>query len=173
MRNKVLALYGFNNYFNRTAKRYETVAEYQENSASYFQATDVNFTFADGIITRVILNDSTNYSVDESPDYILVVDQTTDYIIGRYYVEHTNINRQGQYDMSVRRDVVAELLDVAKASPIFLERGHVGYGDPLIFNDEDLSLNEIKKSEIMLKDSSNCAWIAGYIARNFPDTDPD
>ena len=173
MPNKIVALYGFNNYFNRTAKRFETVAEYQENSTNYFEATGVNFTYADGIMTRVIINDSTNYTVDESPDYILVVDQITDDIIGRYYVEHTNINRQGQYDMSVRRDVVADLLDVVKASPIHLERGHVSYGDPLIFNDEDLSLNEIKKSEIMLKDGSNCAWIVGYMARNFPDTDPE
>lgn len=172
MSTKIVALYGFNNYFNRTAKRYETVAEYQENSTNYFEATGVNFTYADGIMTRVIINDSTHYTADESPDYILVVNETYGNIIGRYYVEHTNINRQGQYDMSVRRDLVADLLDVVKASPIFLERGHVSYGDPLIFNDEDLSLNEIKKSEIMLKDASNCAWIVGYMARNFPDENP-
>ena len=69
MANKIVALYGFNSYFNRTAKRYETVAEYQENSTSYFENSGVNFTFADGVVTRVIINDSANYSVDGSPDY--------------------------------------------------------------------------------------------------------
>lgn len=168
MPTNIVALYGFNNYFNRVAKRYETVAEYQANSSAYTVNENVNFTFADGVISRVVINDTTNYSIDDSPDYVLVVDSTTNTILGRYYVEHANINRLNQYDLSVRRDAVADLMTVVKASPIYLERGHVAYGDPLIFNDENLSLNQIKKSEIMLKDVSNCAWIVGYMARNFP-----
>ena len=49
---------------------------------------------------------------------------------------------------------------------MFIEKATLDPDNPLIFNSENMSYNQIKQSEILLKDGTDCAWIVGYMARN-------
>lgn len=41
----------------------------------------------------------------------------------------------------------------------------MGNNDPMIFNSEGMTFNQIKTSEVALKDDSQCPWIVAYVAR--------
>ena len=49
---------------------------------------------------------------------------------------------------------------------MFIEKATLDPDNPLIFNSENMSYNQIKQSETLLKDGTECAWIVGYMARN-------
>lgn len=59
-------------------------------------------------------------------------------------------------------------------SPIFLEKGFINdVNDPLLYNSESMSLNQIKQSEIPLKDETKSGWVVGYIPSDaFPKVEP-
>ena len=60
-------------------------------------------------------------------------------------------------------------------SPIFLEKGFINDpNDPLLYNSESMSLNQIKQSEIPLKDETKSGWVVGYIPSDaFPKVEPE
>lgn len=49
---------------------------------------------------------------------------------------------------------------------MFIEKATLPGSNPLIFNDEDFTVNQIKTREYLLKDNSDCAWLVGYYDRN-------
>lgn len=51
----ILLLRGFNNYFNRTVKKYSTLADYMSNSAAYLALTSINFNPNDGVATELVI----------------------------------------------------------------------------------------------------------------------
>lgn len=52
-------------------------------------------------------------------------------------------------------------------APCFVEKGIISNNnDPLLFNSENMSFNQIKQSETLLKDKTGCAWIVGYVSQD-------
>ena len=161
----------YNNYFNRKIIRYESLEDYQTASKASFipvnsSSNPLSFDFNpnDNVMTEIIVND-----VPFSPDYLLVLDPTDLSIQSRWYVMEEVRNRNGQWTYSLRRDVVSDNLPELIKSPVFVQRGYLIESSPFIVNDEGMRLNQIKKSETLLKDKSGCAWAVGYIARNTSD----
>ena len=80
-------------------------------------------------------------------------------------------NRKGQYVVSLHRDVIADNYDKVLDTPIFIEKGMVDDNEnPLLFNSENNTFNQIKKSEKLLKDETNVPWIVGYVPRDAIDS---
>lgn len=169
----IMLLSGFNNYFNRVIKKYDDIASYESNSKSVSFATplEINFNPSDGIHTEVILNISE--AVSES-DYLLVIIPSTQEIESRWFILECERTRTNQYKLTLKRDVIADNYNEIINSPCYIEKGTLNENDPLIFNNEGMSFNQIKKEEILLQDTSRVPWIVGYIARDYlkDDTDP-
>lgn len=160
-------LLSFNNYYNRILKRFETIQEYADYLA-YEPLYNYNFNSGDGIDTEITIN--TNYLTSTpAADYVVVVDSNTSKISSRWYIINANRIRGGQYKISLHRDLLADYKPEVMNADVFVERGFVNAGNPLIFNSEGMNFNQIKKSEILLKDETGSGWFVGYMAANAPE----
>ncbi len=156
-----LLLLQFNNYFNRIIKKYSTVEDYISHSSNsdYANPSDTNFKPYDQIATEHIIN----WAKKWSPDYLICIDEeNANNIVGRWFVTEAVRTRQGQFKLSLKRDVIAEKLDLIVHSPCFVQKGFVNDDNPLIFNKEDFDCNQIKKQECILRDTSRMSWIVIY-----------
>ena len=157
----------FNNYFNRKIIRKDTLADYQNNSQDSFIPVDANgamtpfdFNPNDNITTEIIVND-----VPFDPDYFLLLDADEN-IVSRWFVLEQKRNRKGQWLYFLRRDVLADSYEELQTVPIYVEKGIItDFDSPLLLNNEDLRVNQIKKEEILLKDKTNCAWLVLYLKK--------
>lgn len=152
----------FNNYFNRLYKSKTALGDYLQADILLDTFNNVNFVEGDGIDTSYICNTS------QSPDYIIVANGNI--IMSRWYVIEKRILRNGQYKFNLHRDVIADYYNAIVNAPCFIEKATLTPGDPLIFNQEDMTVNQIKTSETLLKDETGSAWVVGYIPKDaFPD----
>lgn len=161
-----LYLFNFNNYYNRIVKRYTTLAEYNANGINLIGITGVNFNPNDGIYTKQVVN----YNGEDMPDYLIMADEY-DNIISRWYIIESRRTRGGQFEIELYRDVIAEWYDEVINAPCFIEKATVGMYDTAIFNNEDMTFNQIKTSETLIKDKAGCGWYVGYVAANTPKLD--
>ena len=152
--------YKFNNYYNRIIKRYDTIAEYGDPIATQ---TNCNFVHGDGVNASFTLNKGT--ALLDTPDYCVVLDYNSN--ISRWFVINSFKSRNGQDVLTLRRDLIADFYaDVINYSPCLIRKGYVPNTNPLVFQDEGVQYNKIKKDEILIKDNSNCSYIVGFISKN-------
>lgn len=153
----------FNNYYNRRVKFYEDLQDYLENSEDYFYNASVDFNPNDGVSTVKTMNlDNPSFLYD----YLLVQDELSKSIISRWFVMEAKRERNGQYTIILRRDVIADNFNSIIKSPVFIHKAKLQADNPLIYNKENMLVNQIKKSETLLKDETDSAWIVGYLAPN-------
>lgn len=153
-----LYLLNYNNYYNRMIKEERTLADYREYEVDRVVST--NFNPADGvntIIENVLLSD------DAHPDYCIVSDSTGVDIVSRWFVIEANRKRGGQWDLVLHRDVITDYMEIIRMAPCFIEKATLDPSNPLILNQEDFQVNQIKTSETLLKDEYGCAWLVGYL----------
>lgn len=157
-----LYILNYNNYYNREVLVLESITD----ATKYLQQKieHVSFDPNDDVNTTQIIN---NY---DSGDYMLCVDETNNSIVSRWFIIDAVRTRQGQYKLTLRRDVIADNIDDIKEAPMFVEKAMLDDTDPMIVNDEGLQLNKIKTSETLLKDSTGIPWIVGYTAKNMGAT---
>ena len=153
----------YNNYGNRQYLKSNTVQDYDTPEAKYI--TIVNFCTGDGLLTNYIANIDDNVEYDYLVEYKGMSSNGT--ILSRWFIIERRRIRNGQSELTLKRDVLADFsADILRAT-IFIERGWCLNNNPLIFNQEPLSVNQIKQSEILLKDKTNSAWYVAYLAKNF------
>lgn len=160
-----LYIYNYNNYYNRIVKKEDSLQDY-EQYLIYGPLTGVyGFTPGDGVnTTQVIGSNATMY--DGSGDYLIVHDPQTNEIVSRWFIIDSNRTREGQWKLTLHRDLIVDFYDTVINSTCFIEKATLLQDNPLIFNSEQMSVNQIKTSETLLKDKSKCPWIVGYYAKN-------
>lgn len=153
----------YNNYYNRIVKKEDSLSAYLEYVLGTYEGI-INWNPNDGVNTTQVLN----HPVDEG-DYLLVVDDTNT-IVSRWFIVESARLRNGQYQLTLVRDVMVDYYDDIINAPAFIEKATVvDIDDPAIYNSEDMTFNQIKQQEILLKDPTKCAWVVGYIPRDsFP-----
>lgn len=165
-----LLLLNFNNYFNRTIKKYSSINDYISNAKNYSWAMDaksINFIPNDGITTGQIINFKENWE----PNYLIVVDEISKEIVSRWFIIESIRTREGQFKLQLKRDCIVDYFNEIISSPCFIEKASVqSISDICIYNTEDVKLNQIKQSETLLKDVSGKGWLIGYISSNTPQT---
>ena len=173
-----LLLLHYNNYFNRIIKKEETVAAYMNADEHYRVASNANFNPGDGVSTSIVLGLGPNGDIfdGEEFDYLVayeIVDNVS-VIRGRWFILEQDRKRGGQYELTLKRDVIADNYNDVVDSPIFLEKGYINdVNDPLLYNSESMNLNQIKQLEIPLKDETQSGWVVGYIPSDaFPKVEP-
>ena len=174
-----LLLLHYNNYFNRIIKKKDTIADYKAADADYKEVSNINFNPGDGVNTSLVLGLGQNGSLFEGDefDYLVayeVVDNVN-VIDSRWFIIEQDRERAGQYELTLKRDVLADNYTDVVNSPIFLEKGFINdVNDPLLYNSESMNLNQIKQFEIPLKDETESGWVVGYIPSDaFPKAEPE
>ena len=165
---QVYLLYGFNPYHNRRIIKFNTVAEYLTAADSYTSSENPkNFAYRDGISTTMQVKIAGG---GKSPDYLLIVAPTTQAIESRWFVLQADQQSENIFVLTLRRDTVADYYNDIITAPTFIEKATVQAADPFIFNQEEITVNRIKKDETLLKDASKCAWVVGYLATDYTTT---
>ena len=154
----------YNNYYNRRIKRFANVTDYSSYIVAQINET-ANFNPGDGVTTTFVFN----LADDVNANYLLAVDANDSSKFTRWFILDAVRLKSGQYRLELRRDLIADVLTDLYDAPMFIEKATLPIDTPLIFNSENMTFNQIKNSEILLKDGTECAWIVGYMARNDGD----
>lgn len=152
----------YNNYYNRIIKKEETIDGYLPYLLDRVM-TNIAFNPSDGVTTNQILN----WNDVSMPDYIVVSSGTE--IVSRWFVIEMSRTRNGQYSLVLKRDLIVDHYQPIINAPCFIEKATLNQDDPMIFNSEDMTFNQIKTSETLLKDKSGCGWIVGYYSKDYVD----
>ena len=158
----------YNNYYNRTLKKAgDKVYDYGPHILEAFP--NINFIPNDGITTTQIVNWPAAQA--SFPDYMFAWDDMADLdltmtIHSRWFVIESKRTRSGQYEMTLYRDLLADYYDELLDAPIFVEKGPLPYYSPLLFNSEDMTVNQIRKVPNLLYDKSYIPWVVGYIPQD-------
>ena len=154
----------YNNYYNRRIKRFANVTDYSSYIVAQINET-ANFNPGDGVTTTFVFN----LADDINANYLLAVDANDSSKFTRWFILDAVRLKSGQYRLELRRDLIADVLTDLYDAPMFIEKATLPIDNPLIFNSENMTFNQIKNSETLLKDGTECAWIVGYMARNDGD----
>ena len=153
----------YNNYYKRIVKKEDTLGAYLTQDYLLDTFENINFVPADGVDTTLVVK-----HVGPNPDYLIVADGND--IESRWFVVESDIIRGGQYKLTLHRDVIVDSYNLVVNAPCFIEKATLSNSDPFIFNGEDMTFNQIKQSETLLKDETQSAWVVGYIPKDaFPD----
>lgn len=153
-------LYHFNNYYNRRLKLYPAVEDYEDYEV--YRVYSVNFNPNDGVITEHVIGADSPYN--GTADYAIIIEDNQ--IISRWFIIENQRIRGGQHRLVLKRDTVADFAAQVLAAPCFVEKGWVPDSDSAIFNSENMTYNQIKKDEILLKDSTRVPWLVGYYTKS-------
>ena len=158
---------GFNNYYNRKVIVHDSLADYQDKLL--LTIPNVNFKPKDGINTEQIVNttqviDYQVFNLSNTPDYAIVAEDDNTIISRWFVIEYESLIYKNQYKAVLRRDVIADNFNAVINAPCFIEKATIiNKTDPAIFNNENMGFNQIKTSETLLKDLTNCPWIVGFV----------
>lgn len=167
----IYILSGYQNYFNRQIKEpKELVAAYPQNLVSYYDTGNVtqviNFNPADGVIAHHTVGRPEN-PYDGLGDYFLYTEDGLN-VTSRWFIIESTRTRQGQYNVTLKRDVIADNYNKVLNSECFIQKATVNDESALIYNQEAITTNQIKKAEYPLKDESKMAWIVGFVNKEAP-----
>lgn len=155
-----LCIFKYNNYFNRIIKKEDSLNAYGE---PIFVLENANFNVSDGITTTHIMGKTTYTG---KGDYLIETDDE-DNIKSRWFIIDTDFNRQGQWVLSLKRDIIADNYNKVCEAPMMVEKAIVNSkNNPLLYNPEGFSFNQIKKQEILLKDKAEKAWYVLYFKKS-------
>ena len=168
-----LVLLHYNNYFNRRVlKAGNLLSDYTAIDTNYLTITGVNFNPADGVVTEHIVGKGEAQLAGkelDTYDYVLIInaDDQTSPVVSRWFIIDRDRTRDGQYRLGLRRDVIVDNYDAVKSATTFIEKGTItSTDDPLIFNKEGMTYNQIKQSETLLKDGTEMPWLIGYVSQD-------
>lgn len=165
-----------NNYLNRKVilDGVRNIEEVQSNSKVIdvypkYPQTNLNIATGDSLSCEVKVSTDTNYGViSEMPDYAVIYTQKDngETELTRWFVNSYSKIVGTQYSVKLKRDLLADYFSAIMNAPTFVEKGYVLPNNPLIFNQEGMSFNEIKSSEHFINKDKNGPYIVGYIARS-------
>lgn len=163
----------YNNYYNRLVKKEETVSDYSPYVIYTLQNT--NFNPNDGVNTEHVIGVG---DYDGKGDYVIITEEKRvasgtppistwrEVIVSRWFIVEAQRTRGGQWNIVLRRDVIADYKEIVTQCPVFIEKATLPESDNFIFNNEDMTFNQIKTSQTALFDETGCPWVVGYIPRD-------
>lgn len=174
-----LVLCTWNNYFSRKVRNirqeagedYLSVMNYFQTNQIEFQAfADINFKYNDGVATKQIIIDYINSSYDISKaNYLLVFDESS-YLSHCWFIMESTYESGSKYILTLKRDLVVDYYGKIRTLPMFVQKGLLQDDDPMIFNREGMSFNQIKVEQTLLKERNQEApWIVGYIDSSYSE----
>lgn len=149
--------------YNRIVKKLDNLSDYDPYIITGF--TGINFNPNDGVRTTQVINYPIGSELYQ-PDYCLIVDDQNN-IVSRWFVAESRYTRALQLELSLVRDVIVDWYDDIVSAPCFIEKAMLGTNNPLIFNNEEMTYNQIKQYEKPITDNSRLPWYAIYVNSDF------
>ena len=138
----VYLLKNFNNYYNRKIKFYSNISDYEDyfidvtgEGSGY---TSYNFNPNDGVNTSITIGKGEWIDI---PDYCIVQNPSTGEIDSRWYVIECVRTRGGQYNLTLRRDLLADYWTNVINADTYIEKATINDDSVFIYNNEQLSVN--------------------------------
>lgn len=150
----------FNNYYDRILRVGKTTDDYEAADGHPYYEYGVYFRFGDSVETSMPVNNNV-----DGKDYVVLIDENQE-ISSRWFIIDSYYELNGQQNLVLRRDLVADFYKDALYSTAFIEKGWLQARNKLIFNQEGMTFNQIKKDELLLKDGTGIPWIVGYYPNN-------
>lgn len=158
-----LYLLKYNNYYNRICKRELSIDGYLDyliessNPQTYRNPFECNFNPNDGVSTTQVINWD-----GPVPDYVVCSRNGTD-IDSRWFVLEGVRTRGTQFQLTLYRDTIADYYFEIMGSVTYVEKGMItDTTNPLLYNAENMSFNQLKRNTTPLYDKSGCPWIVGF-----------
>ena len=163
---KNLYIFKYNNYYNRIIKKYNTFSDYNTNATLVYTQSNCNFNPNDGMETKHIIG-TTDYN--GTGDYVIITETNSTTVVQRWFIlDHTR-TKGGQYNLTLRRDIIADYYDSVVTAPMIINRAMISdQNNPLLFNPEGFKFNQIKQNEILLQDKTKMPWYILYFKLNTP-----
>lgn len=165
-----LYYYKFKNYYYPSTKRFSDLSGYQPYLVFSESGNNLNFYENDGVNAEITAGRSGNPYYDKADYVIYSKDNTT--ITSRWYIIEAVKNASGQYNLQIHRDLPVDYYDEWTQSDCFIEKAILPDNSPFIYNQEEITTNQIKTDEIPLKDETKMAWIVGFIDREYKSDSP-
>jgi hypothetical protein len=159
-----LYVLNYNNYYNRILKKFDTINEYAEYII--YTLETANFNPSDGVNTQHVIGAAVPY--DGLGDYLIAVNEFNE-IVSRWFIIDGARVRGGQFQLNLRRDLLADFKTEVLNSPCFIEKATPSVYDHAIYNSENMTFNQIKTAEYPIKDQTETPWIVGYINRSLSE----
>lgn len=159
-----LYFYTYNNYYNRKVKKEGSISDY--GTPIYTETgTNLNFNPNDGVNALYVAGRAGN-PYNGKADYILYSENNTS-ITSRWFIIEQTRTLKNQYKCQLRRDVLVDYYDQTLSADVFVEKAILPDSNPLIYNDEGITVNQIKTSQTQLYDDTGCGWLVGYVDRKY------
>ena len=149
----------YNNYYNRLVKQESRIEDYLDSMVYELETT--NFNPNDGITATHVIGVG---EYDGTGDYLVVCNELNE-IVSRWFIIESVRTRAGQYSLLLKRDLVVDYYNLIVKSPMFIEKATLPYESPFLFNDEEITVNQIKQREDLLIDRSRIPWLVGYYSK--------
>ena len=151
----------YNNYFNRTYKKEKQLISYLDYEVGRVEDCEL-WNPNDGVYTEQDLE--YEYEIGKVfPDYMIAAVGSE--IESRWFVLDGTRLSNGMYHMSLKRDIIADEIDKILDSPMYVQRALLPENNTLIYNGENISVNQIKTDETQIKDETGVPWLVGYLNR--------
>ena len=160
-----LYYYNFKNYYYPSTKRFSDLSGYQPYLVYSETSNNLNFYENDGVNTEIVAGRSGNPYYDKANYVIYSKDSTT--ITSRWYIIDAVKNSSGQYKLQLHRDLPVDYYDEWTQSDCFIEKAILPDNSPFIYNQEQITTNQIKKSEKLLTDKTKIAWICCFVNKEY------
>lgn len=159
-------IYNYNSYYNRQVKFEDSLVSY---GTAIYREQNVNFNPNDDVNTQQVVGRLSNLYDGRGNYLIYSADNSS--ITSRWFILESVRIRQGQYSLTLRRDVIADNYQNIINAPTFIEKGYVQDSNPLIFNNEQMGYNQIKTGEILLENRLKTPWVICYLSRYHTNDD--
>ena len=140
----------FNNYYNRRLRLPDS--ENLSDFSTYLVGTltNTNFNPNDGLYTSVS-------QLTEKPiaDYIIYSEDNKT-VDSRWFIMEAKRDTAGFWTCNLYRDVISDNYEAIVNADMFIEKAILPQTNPLIYNKENIDVNQIKRSETPVNDDSHC-----------------
>ena len=165
----------FLNYYSYDSRKHN---RYGTELSQYLSADNnpiiyedlININWGDGVNAYIpCINLPNDDMLGLGKNYLVVVNNNGT-IHSRWYVMESGYTMKGQYQITLRRDLISDHLDKVVSTKCMINRGWLLTGDRRIYKPEGFQLNQVKTAQVPIyyggEGTKNLRFIVAYLAKN-------
>ena len=165
----------FLNYYSYDSRKHN---RYGTELSQYLSADNnpiiyedlININWGDGVNAYIpCINLPNDDMLGLGKNYLVVVNNNST-IHSRWYVMESGYTMRGQYQITLRRDLIADHLDKVVSTKCMINRGWLLTGDKRLYKPEGFQFNQVKTRQVPLyyggEGTKNLQFIVAYLAKN-------
>ena len=167
--------YYFLNWYSYESRKH---SRYGTELSQYLSADDnpityqdlININWGDGVTAYIPCINLPNDDMLGLGKNYLVVAKDNGTIHSRWYVMESGYTMRGQYQVALRRDLIADHLDKVVNTKCMINRGWLLTGDKRLYKPEGFQFNQVKTNQVPLyyggTGTKNLQFVVAYLTKN-------